>query len=157
MGQNISGHGGRHPGGLLRHHTGPHPGVGPPAAGPEAPAAPSGGGGQPLLRLAGEPAMALDSVAAVGERINPTGRRKLKEALYAKNWDYAVGAGPPGAAGGGGLPGGQRPGSRTSTRGRPCPIWSWPSSGCRPCPWSSTAPTPPPWSGPSGSAGAGPS
>lgn len=37
----------------------------------------------------GSRAMALDSVAAVGERINPTGRRKLKEALYAKNWDYA--------------------------------------------------------------------
>ena len=67
------------------------------------------------------------------------------------------GAGPPGAAGGGGLPGGQRRAPGQSTRGRPCPIWSWPSSGCRPCPWSSTAPTPPPWSGPSGSAGAGPS
>ena len=37
----------------------------------------------------GSRAIALDSVAAVGERINPTGRRKLKEALYAKNWDYA--------------------------------------------------------------------
>lgn len=28
-------------------------------------------------------------IATVGERINPTGRKKLKEALYAKNWDYA--------------------------------------------------------------------
>ena len=37
----------------------------------------------------GSRVIALDSVAAVGERINPTGRRKLKEALYAKNWDYA--------------------------------------------------------------------
>ena len=37
----------------------------------------------------GGAAIALDSTATVGERINPTGRRKLKEALYAKNWDYA--------------------------------------------------------------------
>ena len=32
----------------------------------------------------------LETIAAVGERINPTGRRKLKEALYAKNWEYAA-------------------------------------------------------------------
>lgn len=37
----------------------------------------------------GHTALALDSIAAVGERINPTGRKKLKEALYAKDWDYA--------------------------------------------------------------------
>lgn len=30
-----------------------------------------------------------DTIASVGERINPTGRKKLKEALYTKNWDYA--------------------------------------------------------------------
>lgn len=34
--------------------------------------------------------LALETIAAVGERINPTGRRKLKEALYAKNWEYAA-------------------------------------------------------------------
>ena len=33
-----------------------------------------------------------DAAAAVGERINPTGRPKMKEALYGKNWDYASGA-----------------------------------------------------------------
>ncbi len=31
----------------------------------------------------------LRSIATVGERINPTGRKKLKDALYAKDWDYA--------------------------------------------------------------------
>ena len=29
------------------------------------------------------------SIAAVGERINPTGRPKMRMALYEKNWDYA--------------------------------------------------------------------
>lgn len=29
------------------------------------------------------------SIAAIGERVNPTGRKKLKEALYSKDWDYA--------------------------------------------------------------------
>lgn len=29
------------------------------------------------------------SVATVGERINPTGRPKMREALYSHNWDYA--------------------------------------------------------------------
>ncbi|MBR4099189.1 MAG: homocysteine S-methyltransferase family protein, partial [Clostridium sp.] len=37
----------------------------------------------------GHAALTLDSIASVGERINPTGRKKLKEALYSKNWDYA--------------------------------------------------------------------
>lgn len=30
------------------------------------------------------------SIAAVGERLNPTGRPKMKEALYAKDWDAAA-------------------------------------------------------------------
>ena len=30
------------------------------------------------------------SILTVGERINPTGRRRLKEALYAKDYDYAA-------------------------------------------------------------------
>ena len=29
------------------------------------------------------------SIAAVGERINPTGRPQMREALYNRNWDYA--------------------------------------------------------------------
>ena len=29
------------------------------------------------------------SIATVGERINPTGRARMKEALYRKDWDYA--------------------------------------------------------------------
>lgn len=29
------------------------------------------------------------AIAAVGERINPTGRPNMREALYTKNWDYA--------------------------------------------------------------------
>ena len=33
-----------------------------------------------------------DSIAVVGERLNPTGRPKMKEALYAKDWDAAAGA-----------------------------------------------------------------
>ena len=32
------------------------------------------------------------SIAAVGERINPTGRPKMRDALYAGEWDYASGA-----------------------------------------------------------------
>lgn len=40
-------------------------------------------GWQGVLELTGT------SIAAVGERINPTGRPKMREALYAKNWDYA--------------------------------------------------------------------
>lgn len=32
------------------------------------------------------------SVAVVGERINPTGRPKMRDALYTKDWDYASGA-----------------------------------------------------------------
>lgn len=31
-----------------------------------------------------------DSIASVGERINPTGRRRLKQALYEKDYDYAA-------------------------------------------------------------------
>ncbi len=37
----------------------------------------------------GVTSVGLTSVAAIGERINPTGRKALKEALYSKNWDYA--------------------------------------------------------------------
>ena len=149
--------GGRHPGGLLRHHTGPHPGVGPPAAGPEAPAAPSGGGGQPLLRLAGEPGHGPGLGRRRGGANQPHRPAEAEGGPVRQELGLRRGAGPPGAAGGGGLPGGQRraPGHRRG--GGPAQSRSWPSSGCRPCPWSSTAPTPPPWSGPSGSAGAGPS
>jgi len=32
----------------------------------------------------------LDSIATVGERLNPTGRQKMKDALYAKNWEAAA-------------------------------------------------------------------
>ena len=32
------------------------------------------------------------AIAMVGERINPTGRPKMKTALYEKDWDYASGA-----------------------------------------------------------------
>ena len=31
------------------------------------------------------------SIAVVGERLNPTGRKKMKDALYAKDYDYASG------------------------------------------------------------------
>lgn len=37
-------------------------------------------------------ALNLDTIAAVGERMNPTGRPKMKEALYAGDWDAAAGA-----------------------------------------------------------------
>lgn len=32
----------------------------------------------------------LDTIATVGERMNPTGRPKMKEALYAKDWEAAA-------------------------------------------------------------------
>ena len=35
--------------------------------------------------------LSLTSIAAVGERLNPTGRPPMKEALYSKNYDYAFG------------------------------------------------------------------
>ena len=114
MGQNISGHGGCHPGGLLRHHTGPHPGVGPPAAGPEAPAAPCGGGGQPLLRLAGEPGHGPGLRRRRGGADQPHRPAEAEGGPVRQELGLRRGAGPPGAAGGGGLPGGQRraPGHR---------------------------------------------
>ena len=35
--------------------------------------------------------LALDSIAVIGERLNPTGRPAMKEALHSKNYDYAAG------------------------------------------------------------------
>ena len=37
----------------------------------------------------GSAALTESTIATIGERINPTGRKKLKEALYSKDWDYA--------------------------------------------------------------------
>ena len=38
----------------------------------------------------GTAALDLDTIATVGERMNPTGRPKMKEALYAKDWEAAA-------------------------------------------------------------------
>lgn len=46
-----------------------------------------------LSRLCGWQGMVtldLDTIATVGERMNPTGRPKMKEALYAKDWEAAA-------------------------------------------------------------------
>lgn len=40
----------------------------------------------------GSVSVSLDSIATVGERLNPTGRPAMKEALYTQNYDYAAGA-----------------------------------------------------------------
>lgn len=57
--------------------------------GREAPAQRQPDGVSRLCGWQGVRELGPSTIASVGERINPTGRRKLKEALYAKNWDYA--------------------------------------------------------------------